>query len=643
MSRDLLRDLGWLVPPPEDLRARLKGLVASDAPVTTEDLVGPARCALSIDQLIQLSRTLSKVTDRFDRGGLSPLKLALMTDGTADFLSPAIVATGLRHGLLIDIYTPAYGQGLAEAMDPSSALAAFAPDAALVASDYRSLGLAAPRMDSQAAEAAVTSATGRMTAMIEALIAADVTPVIQGIAAPADPWCGHLDGALPGSPAGQVAAVNAALRDLARRHGVPFIDLDALAGLVGRGAWFDMGQWHRAKLPFALEMAPLYADHVCRILGAMRGKARKCLVLDLDNTCWGGIIGDDGLEGIRLGQGSAEGEAFLAIQAYALSLKARGVVLAVVSKNEEDAARLPFRKHPEMLLKEEDIAVFIANWTDKASNIAHVAERLNIGRDALAFLDDNPAERARVRQMLPEVAVPEVPEDPALYPGVLAQSGLFETVALSAEDAKRAEQYRQNAERAVALEQIGDYDAYLASLDMVCDIAPFDAVGRARIAQLINKSNQFNLTTRRYTEADVARFEADDGVFDLQVRLADTFGDNGMISVVMFRTGPEEWVCDTWLMSCRVLKRRVEEAVLAAVAEAARAAGAKRLVGEYIPSPKNKMVAGHFETLGFAAAGTPAGGEGTRWVLELDAYTAPALPLRLTGTRAPKMVQEAAE
>ena len=640
MSSFSVRDLGWLERPADDWRATLKALCTADGPVAGGDLLALARVALNIDQLIQLDRAVGKIGERLDAKRLTPLRVALMVDGTTDYLAPALRASGLRHGLSIETYAPDFGQALAEAMHPDGPLAAFKPEVALVASDYRSLGLAMPQMEGDAS--AISAAVQKLGQIAAGVARLGATPMLQTVPAPADPWLGHLDAGRAGSPTGQVAAVNARLREIAAKHGAPIFDADALAASVGRDAWQDDAYWHRAKLAFSPDLVPLWADHAARILGALRGKSRKCLVLDLDNTLWGGVIGDDGLDGIRLGQGSADGEAYLAIQRYALDLKKRGVVLAVVSKNEDDAARKPFREHPEMLLKEDDIAVFIANWTDKASNIAHVAKVLNIGTDALAFLDDNPAERARVRQMLPEVAVPEVGDDPSTYPRVLAQSGLFETVALSADDAKRAAQYAENAKRAAAMEEIGDYDDYLASLDMRCDLAPFDAVGRARIAQLVNKSNQFNLTTRRYTEADIAGFETNPGVFDLQVRLTDRFGDNGMISVVMFHKGREEWVCDTWLMSCRVLKRRVEEAVLASVVTAAREAGAKRLVGDYQPSEKNRMVAGHFESLGFVPAGETEGG-GTRWVLDLDTYTLPDLPMHMTGPRAPNTPREAAE
>ena len=330
-----------------------------------------------------------------------------------------------------------------------------------------------------------------------------------------------------------------------------------------------------------------------------------------------------------MGQGSARGEAHLAVQQLAHDLKARGIILAVCSKNEEAAARLPFGGHDEMVLGMDDIAVFVANWTDKATNLRYIAQTLNIGIDSLVFLDDNPAERERVRQELPEVGVPEVGDEPSDYVRLLSLAGYFEAVAFGDEDRQRAGMYRANAERQETMATIGNLDDYLASLAMECTIQPFDAAGRTRIAQLINKSNQFNLTTRRRTEAEVAAVEADSASFGLQVRLLDRFGDNGMISVVIFDKLPDEWRCDTWLMSCRVLGRRVEEAVLKQVAEAARAAGARRLMGEYIPSPKNKMVAGFWQRMGFTQIEERPDGS-TSWALDLAEYQAPELPMTVT-------------
>lgn len=626
--------LPWLCTAPEAFRKSLKALVASQGPVEAAEVVALAAHDLDINKLMSLDKAVRKFADRIEGPQLTPLKLAYLAQATTDYSAPAIRASALRHGLLVETYVPDYGQAMAEVMDPSSDLRAFGAEMALVAETAQSLGLTRSFVSAADGEAAVASARATLTALTEGLQAAGVrTVILQTLPLPADPWTGSYDMRAPGSLTAQVAAVNAAMVELCNSHAAVLSDVDAVAALVGRAAWHDVGLWHRAKVPFALEFAPLYGEKFAQILRALRGKASKCLVLDLDNTCWGGIIGDDGLEGIKIGQGSAEGEAFLAIHQYALSLKARGVVLAVCSKNEDATARLPFEQHPDMGLRLDDIAVFVANWTDKASNLAHIAKVLNIGIDALVFLDDNPAERARVRQELPQVGVPEVGDDATFYPAMLAQGGYFETVGLSADDAKRAEQYQANAERAVAMETIGNYDDYLKSLEMECAIAPFDSIGRTRIAQLTNKSNQFNLTTRRYTEADIAALETAPGTLHMQIRLVDKFGDNGMISVVILKeeevAGETAWVFDTWLMSCRVLKRRVEDAVLNTVVDAARAAGISAIYGDWLPSPKNGMVEKHYETLGMVPFG-PIGEGGMRWKLDLADYTPAELPMTLT-------------
>jgi FkbH-like protein len=287
-----------------------------------------------------------------------------------------------------------------------------------------------------------------------------------------------------------------------------------------------------------------------------------------------------------------------------------------------------------MLLRENHIAVFQANWTDKATNLRTIAQTLNIGVDALVFLDDNPAEREQVRRELPLVGVPELPDDPALYPRMLAAAGYFETVAFSDEDRARAELYQSTAERAELMAAASDMGSYLRSLDMVCTIGGVDARNRARVSQLVNKSNQFNLTTHRYTEAEVAAAEADPRWFLMQVRLADRFGDHGLIAVLIAEKRAREWEIDTWLMSCRVLGRQVQEATLGYLVEAARAEGAERLIGRYIPSAKNAMVAQHYAKLGFAPAGELDGA--TMWELELGSYAAPELPMVIeTATETP--------
>jgi len=331
--------------------------------------------------------------------------------------------------------------------------------------------------------------------------------------------------------------------------------------------------------------------------------------LDLDNTVWGGVIGDDGLQGTELAEGDANGEAYRAVQRMALALRDRGIVLAVCSKNEDEIARLPFREHPEMLLRENHLAVFQANWNDKPTNIRAIAEALSLGLESMVFLDDNPAERAHVRQVLPEVAVPELPADPAFYARTLFAAGYFEAVVFSQEDLGRANFYQENARRIELQRQSGDLDVYLRSLNMEITFRPFDITGRARITQLINKSNQYNLTTRRYTEADVSQMENDPTCFTLQVRLSDIFGDNGMISVVICReNGPGEWEIDTWLMSCRVLGRRVEHMVLKHITEQAKKRAIHKLKGKYIRTDRNKLVEDHYPKLGFVQVGDDGNG-----------------------------------
>jgi FkbH-like protein len=288
-----------------------------------------------------------------------------------------------------------------------------------------------------------------------------------------------------------------------------------------------------------------------------------------------------------------------------------------------------------MLLRENQIAVFQANWNDKATNIAAIAETLSLGLDAMVFLDDNPAERGLVRRLLPDVAVAELPDDPALYARTLLAAGYFEATAFSAEDRARADFYEDNARRVALQQQAGDVDAYLASLDMTISFAPFDETGRARIAQLINKSNQFNLTTRRYTEAEVRDAERNSSGLTLQVRLADAFGDNGMICVVVCRqTDPATWEFDTWLMSCRVLGRKVEQAVLAEIVAAARARGIPRLVGVYRPTARNRLVEDHYEKLGFSRQGDGPDGA-TIWALNVATADIAPAPMRVLRPAAP--------
>jgi FkbH-like protein len=631
----------WLLPTPVDFKARAK-VLANSASHDEAEARRLAAFALDLNDLDTLGKVVRKQNQFFvANAGFTPVKLGIVASHTMDYLAAALPGTGLRHSLVVDVVLAGYDQAAQQLLDRGSDFAAQRLDYVLLAFDYRALGLSSVRLKKNDADEAVSAAINYVSSMaagVRDILKA--TCILQTLVAPSDPVFGGLDARIHGSPRAMIERFNARLLQEVAKDDDLVVDVAFLASKVGLDCWNDARGWHKAKLPASLEATPLYADHVCRLLGSARGKARKCLVLDLDNTLWGGVIGDDGVDGIALGQNSAVGEAHVALQRFLLDLRRRGVILAVCSKNEDAVARTPFREHPEMVLKEDHIAVFIANWSDKANNIREIAATLNIGTDSLVFLDDNPVERGQVRDVLPEVAVPELTEDPADYIGLLANAGYFEAIGLSEEDLARADFYQANAER-VSLQKIGNLEEYLLSLKMVATISPFNALGRVRIAQLINKSNQFNLTTRRYSESDVEAFENDPAKFCLQIRLADRFGDNGMISVIIFDKAPDEWSCDTWLMSCRVLGRRVEELVLATVAEAARNAGVMRLKGVYIPTKKNGLVAEHFAKLGFTRTGDVSEG-GTTWALDLADYVAPELPMQIIRANEPGSVTDTA-
>jgi len=629
MNPTALEELPWLPRPPQDFRARCRS-IAGDEPSVAAQLRALAGHALGDGEMLQLARAAAAIKAESHSGGLvglRPYTLAILSNGTTSLLGSALVSTALRQGIDLRLIESPFAQVMQLATSGDSSLRTARPDGVLLALDHRGVpglegGLAGDE------DAAVADAVDHVAAICRGLRGhMDATLFVQNVACPSLPLFGSLDPRIAGTQRRRIERFNQRLNELVAELPAVLFDVDGLVRTVGAARWFDDRQWHIAKLPFSQECVPLYADHVLRLVAASTGMARKCLVLDLDNTLWGGVVGDDGMQGLVLGQGDAVGEAFVAVQQAARWLHSRGVLLAVCSKNDDAVARAAFRDHPDMLLGLDHIAVFQCNWQDKATNLRAIAATLSIGTDSLVFLDDNPAERALVRAELPEVAVPELPADPADYPAVLLAAGYFETLGFTAEDRERAGLYAANARRAALAASGVDMDAYLESLDMTIHFAPFDAVGRARIAQLVNRSNQFNLTTRRHDEAAIAAFESRTDAFTLQIRLADRFGDSGMIGVVICTAEGTDWVIDTWLMSCRVLNRRVEEAVLDVLVTSGRARGLERLVGLYRPTDRNGMVRDHYARLGFQPAGMEDGAD--RWRLDLADAVLRNPPLRV--------------
>lgn len=557
-------------------------------------------------------------------GTLPRVKLAWLASSTIEQLVPATRIGCLRRGVLAEVWSGAYGQWRQQLLEDAGPLAAFGPDAILLTVHPHEL---LPQVPLAASSAEVSTAVEQRVAELVALWRrgrdAHHAQVIQEtVPLSADPLFGSYDALVPGSPLRVARTFNLAMAEAAAAERVLLLDLDGWSGRLGTRTLFDDVRWHQAKQLVSPVHAPLYGDLVARLLAAMRGLSRKCLVVDLDNTLWGGVIGDDGLHGITLGQGSAVGEAFQAFQRYVKALGDRGVILAVCSKNDLATAEEAFLRHPEMVLRREDISAFAANWDDKATNLRRIAKQLDIGLDSLVLFDDNPAERALVRRELPEVAVPEVPEDSAAFTHALADAGYFEAVAFTTDDQARTAQYRENAQREEVRLGSTDMEGFLRGLRMILEVEPVDELSIKRVTQLVNKTNQWNLTTRRYSEEELRALMASPGAVALSARLKDAFGDNGLIAVLLARpSGERTLAIDTWLMSCRVLGRGVEKALFNAFAAAARAAGAEQVEGAYLPTAKNGLVRDLYESLGFERIEEGHGGPGSsRWRLALAEF-----------------------
>lgn len=378
-------------------------------------------------------------------------------------------------------------------------------------------------------------------------------------------------------------------------------DIHYLSAQVGIANWFDPAYWYKFRMAVSPTGTIALAHNVASIISGTYGRSKKCLVLDLDNTLWGGVIGDDGVQNLRLGQDHPLGGAYLDFQRYVKQLKERGIILAVCSKNSPEAAKEGF-SHPDCLLKLEDFSVFKANWNPKPDNILEIATELNIGLDSLVFVDDNPAERGFVANQLPEVSVPDVGSDVSRYAEILEHERYFEVPRIVQEDLGRASYYTSNAKRNSHEARFTDHGEFLSSLNMVAEIGPFSPVYMERITQLINKTNQFNLTTKRYTRAEVDAVANARDYITLCGRLTDKFGDNGLVSVIIGHAVQEKLEIDLWLMSCRVLNRELESAMFDALVDQCRSRGIAKIVGVYIPTKKNAMVADHYSRLGFKPA-----------------------------------------
>ena len=558
-----------------------------------------------------LKRNLQK-----DVCALPKLKISLVGDSATQFLATAIKGMGIEKGYDIDIFEAEYNQVERQVMNPMSELYAYEAKYNIFFQSTHKLleKYSLLQIDQQA-----SLAEERLRFIRQ--ICENVPGHIIYYNYP------EIDNTVFGSYSNKVCSsfvyqlrkLNYELMNLAQEFQNLFIcDIASIQNVYGRNWLFDPTIYVSTEMLLSIDSLPVVAQNTMDIISAIEGKFKKCIILDLDNTLWGGVVGDDGWENIQVGHGLGIGKAFSEFQQWIKTLKNRGVIVCVCSKNDEDKAKEPFEKNPEMVLRLDDISVFIANWENKADNIRTIQSILNIGFDSMVFIDDNPFERNMVRENIQEITVPELPNDPGEYLEYLYTLNLFETASYSNADKDRTKQYQVEAQRIATSKKFTNESDFLKSLDMKSEVTSFNSFNTPRVAQLSQRSNQYNLRTIRYTEDQITAVENNPKQNGFAFSLKDKFGDNGLIAVVILQEKDIETLfIDTWFMSCRVLKRGMENFTLNTIVEFAKVNGYKKIIGEYLPTPKNGMVAEHYPNLGFTKL---QGTETAQWQLDVDSY-----------------------
>ncbi len=546
-----------------------------------------------------------------DFTGLQKIKVAIVGDSSTQFFNQALKGFGYDEAVNFEIYEADYDQVEGQVLDTSSELYHFKPEFVIIFQNVQKLLKKFYKSDKENfAEKHIDEVTVYFDTIAKNLNSNIIYfnfPEIN------DAVFGNFSNKIEESFIYQLRKINFDLMNLAiKNKNVHVFDYALINSYHGKNFAFDPKMYYSGDMVLSIDVLPWVAKNITAMITALTGKFKKCLIIDLDNTMWGGIIGDDGIENIQIGD-LGLGKAFTELQLWFKQLKERGVILAICSKNNEETAKEPFEKHPDMVLSLEDIAVFVANWNNKADNIKYIQSILNIGFDSMVFIDDNPAEREMVRTHAPEVLVPELPDDPTLYLDYLQKLNLFETGSFSREDSMRTKQYQEEAGRAIAQKSFTNEDDFLKNLQMICEIQPFNKFNTPRVAQLSQRSNQFNLRTVRYSEQDVEKLAHSNQHKTLTFTLRDKFGDNGLISVVALERRSEIAFIENWLMSCRVLKRGMENLTLNTIVNEAKSWGVKKIIGEYLPTPKNAMVKEHYKGLGFKMVNN-------QWELEIGSY-----------------------
>lgn len=564
----------------------------------------------------RLKRELLNSSERF-----LEIRAAILGGSTTGDVKQLLELFLLHHGIKPTFFESEYNRFYEDAVFGNPELDALQPEVVFLHTGWRNVRSFPRLTDSpEAVEEKLDSEFSRFVSVWEALAQKYHCTVIQNnFDFPHYRLLGNQDAADPSGRVNFLTRLNLKFAEYAQGHSWFLIhDLNYLSAQYGLDRWHDESAWFLYKYAQAVSAIPSLANSVANLIKAVFGKNKKAYALDLDNTLWGGIVGDDGVDNLSIGKETPGGEAYTAFQSYLKEQEEMGVLLNIDSKNDMCNA-LAGLNHPEGVLRPEDFLVIQANWEPKSQNLAEIARALNIGIDSVVFVDDNPAEREIIRQAYPSVSVPELGCEPERYIRILDRNGYFECVGLSAEDLQKQKLYQENARRADLLQSCTDYDAYLRSLDMTAKIEPFIPLYLQRIAQLTNKSNQFNLTTKRYTQGEIEAAAKDPDCITLYGKLTDKFGDNGVVSVVIGRKQADALHIALWIMSCRVLKRDMEYAMMDALVAKCRAASIRTILGYYYPTAKNGMVRDFYRLQGFTKIAEDEAGN-TTWRLDTHAY-----------------------
>ena len=595
-----------------------------DSLIARGDAAGASHRLAELWQQESGSAAASYLTSRYEQlrpaGRFVPHRFAILRSFTLEPIVPLVRASAFVAGIDLALHLGDFNAYAQEILDDRSSLYSFTPDTVLLAVQTRDI---APDLWSGYADLrpdTVATSVARVVDSFRSWISAfrqhsSANLIVHTLEPPPIPSLGVLDAQLDAPQANAIRQINDGLRIVCRKHrGVFLLDYGSLVARHGYTKWHDEKKWLTARMPISAGHLIHLAQEWLRFLVPLTGRSAKALVVDLDNTLWGGVIGEDGMHGIKLGA-EYPGSAYQALQRALLDLHRKGILLAVCSKNDPDDAMEALRNHPGMLLRPEKFAAMRINWSDKAQNLREVASELNIGTDALAFLDDNPVERAQVRAALPEVIVIELPRDPSQYADVVRDSPFFERLTLSQEDLQRTALYAAERERSRVEQSFTSKQDFFRSLEQEAEIAPVERASLARVAQLTQKTNQFNATTRRYSEQQIAEIAARPHWQVFSMRVRDRYGDHGLVGVAITRDDGDSCEIDTFLLSCRVIGRNLETALLSHLAEAARARGLTSIKGWFFSTKKNAPAKDFYAQHGFTLAAT--NGDGSLWVLDL--------------------------